>query len=90
MAERVSERIATSRRLSVCDSSQRDDRPLSKHVIGGIRAWSSTDCKGSNLTANCEGKSGVNFIGTIRWIESSDYVMSTFDCAIRRINRDSL
>ena len=90
MAEGVGERIATSGRLCVGDSSQGDDRPLSEHVVGGVRAWCSTDCKGSNLTANSEGESSVDLIATISWIESSDDVMSTFDSAIGRIDRDSL
>ena len=86
MAEGVRERISTSWRLCVGDSSQGDDRPLSEHVIGGVRAWGPTDCKGSNLTAYSEGESSVDLIATICWIESCDDVMSTFDSAIGRID----
>ena len=90
MAEGVRECIAASRRLRVCDSSQRDDRPLCEHVVGRVRAWSSAYCKGGNLTADSEGEGGVNFIITISWVKSCDDMMSTFDSAIRRINRYSL
>ena len=90
VAEAVRERISTSRRLCIGDSSQGDDRPLGEHIIGRIRARSSTNCEGRDLTANREGESCVDLVRSVCWIECRDDVMSTFDSAIGRINRDSL